>query len=54
MDEIRGKEHGISGIYTLSPVPAGGIAKMEAILVEIRSIAVGYRRMGDDCKQMTR
>lgn len=54
MDEIEGKERGISGIYSLSPVPAGAVAKMDAILVEIRSISVGYSRVGGDCKQMTR
>ena len=54
MDEIGGKERGISGIYSLSPVPAGAVANMDAILVEIRSISVGYSRMGADCKQMTR
>lgn len=54
MDEIKGKEPAISGIYSLSPVPAGAVAKMDEIVVEIRSISVGYGRMGGDCKQMTR
>jgi hypothetical protein len=54
MDEIEGKDLGISGVYALSPVPGSGVAKMDAILVEIRSISVGTSRMGADCKQMTR
>jgi hypothetical protein len=54
MDEIKGKEQAISGIYSLTPVPGAGIAKMDAILVEIRSISVSCSQIGGDCKQMTR
>jgi len=54
MDEIKGQEQAISGIYSLIPVPGAGIAKMDAILVEIRSISVSCSQIGGDCKQMTR
>lgn len=54
MDAIAPLQGALSGMYRLVPVQCGMIANMDAIIVEIRSVPVGYDGRGPDCKQMTR
>jgi len=54
MDEIQGRDAGISGTYELTRMGGRRIAKMDEIIVEIRSVSTGCRSPGDDCKVMTR
>ena len=53
-DAIGREEVVISGMYKLTPVGAPPIAKMDEIMVEIRSVSMGYSSPGEDCKVMTR
>ena len=53
-DAVQREEAGISGLYKLTPVGGPLIAKMDEILVEIRSVSTGYGLPGGDCKVMTR
>ena len=50
MDAIQGKKGAISGMYKLTPVGDSLIAKMDEIMVEIRSVSMGYGSWGGDCK----
>jgi hypothetical protein len=41
MDEYAVKRPVVSGTYRLTPVTGGGIAKMDAYLVEMQVLSVG-------------
>ncbi len=53
-DAIQGEKAVISGRYKLTRVEGSGVAKMDEILVEIRSLSIGSSSPGGDCKVMTR
>ena len=54
MDAISKQHTDFSGIYKLSPVQGQGIAKMDAIIVQMSVISRDYSHIGGDCKDRTR